>query len=270
MSEDDINHVSDRLSEDIGMMTRVMGEDSFSMAPYRKLPQKYLGLGGGSFAKGDVENGRREFATGALYGRQLIRVYRNRWGDSSLDKGYFHGAPVDSSYAVYGAFLSGDPRVIEALDTDLTALDEQVNLADYGTVPRYLEMDLLFLLYRGDDDAAATRIERLQDEVDRDLEYTMARHRIHEALVDGDASAVEDTLQAFVDSYRDILEHPDAYWRLLISHEAATYHLLARHLDLDISVDSDEIPVAVESYELGEEIELPEPEHVDEDLIPEQ
>jgi len=93
------------------------------------------------------------------------------------------------------------------------------------------------------------------------------RQRIHEALVDRDAIATETTLQDFADSYRDIVEKSGSYWRRLVFHEAAVYHLLARHLGLEMAIESDEIPDGIGSYELGDRIDLPRPEHVDADLI---
>jgi len=266
MSDDTVHTVQKRLEDEIEMSTRMVGKDAFSIVSYKLLPRWYLGLGTCALVQGDVATARSRFSAGALYGRLLLRAYRTRWDE--LDQSRYHAAPVHSGRGVYTAFLSGDPRLITAIDKDLQALNDQVDLAHWDTITRYLEIDLLLLLYRGDDDAAERRVDRLAEEIDQDVAYDTMRQRIHEALVDRDASATETALQEFADSYRDIVEKSGSYWRRLMFHEAATYHLLARHLGLDISVDSDEIPDGIGSYELGDRIDLPRPEHVPEDLIP--
>jgi hypothetical protein len=256
----------DKLHRYDRVLSRTTDRDDFSPAPYRFYPTELLALAGCLLRENKESEARRTFVKSGLYGRQLVRVYQNHW--DKLSHAYRSSIGVHTSWGIYGAFLGGDPRVIDGIREDLIELDEAIDIAEWDAVPRYIEMTVLLSLWSGNDDLARRQTAHLPSEIDHDVAYDTIRQRVHEALVDRDATATETALQEFADSYRDIVDEADVYWMLPMSYEAATYHLLARHLGLEISVESDEIPDGIASYELGDRIDLPRPEHVDADLIP--
>lgn len=240
------------------------GEPVFNQ--YRGLYRKWWYIGNYSLLLNEVERAREEFATAALYMRPLIDSFISEndeieWRDKT-------GADQDFYWGLYLAILSGDSRIVDAAVDSLHSLDDDFE-AVYGISDEwYLKIrPVLSICRRGDDDARVylAELESTDHTVLGDLLIS-----VQESILSGDETATRDSLNALANGHPDYFDESSS-WKVQFSHATVAHMLVARDRGMDITaaaLDSEYVPVAFDEYDIGDTIDLPDPEHVDEDFIP--
>lgn len=235
---------------------------------FRSLFRDWYRMANLSLLLDDIQRARREFATSALYIRALRDELVTRWND--LSKSRRQNAGIYLEWGFYMAVLSGDSRLIDAVTSDLLTLTEDFK-ADYGGVHgssgAYWQACALACLYNGSEATARNYLDHYSRE--DDARQTALVKMVHEALLAKDEQEVREALQQMADEHADIFGESRP-WKAQLSHATAVHLLVARYRGIDISasaLDSEYVPGGVDQYDIGDNIELPTPKYVDEELL---
>lgn len=234
---------------------------------YWSLCRDWIQIANVSALVGDIEEARREFATSGLYIRALNNEFLNRYEDIEQDRRERVG--VHLQWGIYTSILSGDRRLIDALATDIQSLAENFS-EDYSPdfVVSYWIARTAACLYERADEAAMEYLEQYR--ANDDTAYTKLHAAIHQSLCNTDIDATRRAIGSLVDEHHDIFNE-SWDWKKELSHAGAVSILLAREREMDITAaefDSEYVPVEFDEFDIGDNIELPEPEYVDDELIP--
>jgi hypothetical protein len=230
-------------------------------------------IGTCSLQLGDVQQAREWFAKSVLFARAQLIESRNNWeslGPSiqkSLNRSLLRG--------LYAAILTGDTRLIDAVSEDILEFSDQYESTylnekwEYWTACFWQACTVASLVHEEQTTAREFREKYLALYEEQDHPITPD---IHEGLLTSDEdqtrTALADRLAQHDAQSGDMYE-----WEEFVCITTAAHLLLARSRGIDIQAvdfDSDYLPDAIDAYELGDEIDLPRPEFVDEDLIPDQ
>jgi len=236
---------------------------------YRSCHKSWWSMGNCSLLLGETTRAREEFAASALYVRALQSEFVDRYDDLSKSEQRHIG--VGHMWGIYMAVLSGDSRLIDALGNDILNLTDDFateyggEWANNGMYWRACTISSLFL----QEYDAGREYLKLHREADDD-KHTKLLARVHEAMLDGEQQATLDALQALVDSHESVFGE-SLPWIVALSHATAAHLLVARSQGMEISaadLDNQYVPPAFDEYDIGDTIDLPTPEYVDERLIP--
>jgi len=227
-------------------------------------------MGNCSLLLEDNVRAREEFVISGLYIRALQRELVDRWND--LEKSWQFNAGVYLKWGFYVTILSGDSRLVDAVATDIRTMSDDFKAeygGQWGSSGSYWRTCTLAALYQGDDDAASDYLALYPDEDDAPMTHRLVA--VHEAMLAADEAGTRAVLTDLADDHDDMLGDSRP-WKAAFSHTASAHLLVARSRGMDITaaqLDSDAVPLALDEYDIGDNIDLPAPEYVDQDLIPE-
>lgn len=166
------------------------------------------------------------------------------------------------------ALLAGDRRLLEAVTEQVLTLSDDYPTEYAGTGEYYWKACTIASLV--EDDPAAAR-EYLEDYVavlereDRDA-HSKGFVRMQRGLIDSDPEQVLQGIRRMLEQYEASADELPSRMELM-SRPAAAHLLLARARGMDIDVDSEYLPAALNEYGIDGEIDLPRPDYLREELV---
>ncbi|MDS0261850.1 hypothetical protein NDI56_20815 [Haloarcula sp. S1CR25-12] len=270
--KDDAKQLRNRLEDDLdsaywGLKQRINdGKPIYSN--YRSLFQKWWRFGNCSVLLGEVHRAREEYATAGLYARSMRQEAVDCWDD--LSKSHRMGFGFNLKWCLYITTLAGDSRLLDALTDDLLEMADRFE-ADYGVGSgsnrNYWKLSTLAHLCQGNDSKAKMYLDKYV--CDNDKQETELLSNLHESLLENDEAATRESLQQLADAHNDRLSNAHT-WKAVFSHATAAHLLVARHREIEISaaeLKGGFVPEAFDKYDIGTDIDLPEPKYVDESLL---
>lgn len=223
-------------------------------------------IGGCKLRFGENDEGRRWYAEAALRSRAFLADFVGRFDE--LESGVDGSGGSQARNGLFAAILAGDGRLVDALIDDVNTLvnqapnRERLDLAgnDYDDRARTIAA-----LVEGDLDRAARYQETYGQNLNTD--YDEALHSTHRGLITDDSEQVRHGIETIVRIHEDSVDGMRP-WNQPISTSGTVHILTARHRGIDCWVDSDYVPTALQGYELDDRIDLPHPDYIDPELIP--
>lgn len=242
-------------------------EGSPLVSDFRALHQYAWNVGNCSLLLGDVRAAREAYAECGLYLLELLREIRRRWTDLKKSRRFSAGTYI--RWGFYTTILSAHKGLIETAATNIREIS--ADFAQEYTAKSsvaYLQTCVLASYLQNDIDEAKDYLYQYigQDET----LMTELLTELHETMIDDDEAATTVALQEVATKHDDIFKNARS-WKADFSHTAAAHLLAARYRGMNIRVSdftSDAVPLAFDDYDVGDDIDLPSPEYVDNELIP--
>lgn len=215
---------------------------------------------------GNVEAAREWFARAALADRSYLHLVVTRWEE--LSSGAQTRGGTRALSAMINALLAGDHRLIEAITEQVLTLSDDYPNEYAGTGEYYWKACTVASIVEDDLTAAIEYLDAyiaVLDEGEFDT-HSEGLVRAHRGLVDADRDRVRQGLQQMLDHHDSALEELPSRMELM-SHIVGSHLLLARDRGMDIHVDSEYLPDALEEYGIDGEIDLPRPDYLREELV---
>lgn len=214
---------------------------------------------------GEVTEARGWFAEGALYGRGFVSEFIGKFDD--LGSGYDASGGLEARNGLYAAILTGDDRLVDVLVADVhTLINDAPDHAHIDQDELYWKARTTAALVEGDRETADESRREYAEYVSTD--YDEALYQTHGGFIADDADQIQQGLASIVRIHEENLDSIKT-WNQPVSLSGCAHLMLARHREMDIWVDSEFVPEGLREYDMDGRIDLPHPEYVDPDLIPE-
>jgi hypothetical protein len=185
-----------------------------------------------------------------------------RWDD--LEKSTQARGGIRAQIGLHSAVLAGDERLIDALAEQVLTLTNDYE-TDYRASPQYYyEACATGSLLLGNDQTAMEYREASLEAVDVDSRSD-GLTQAQEGIADHDQMRVTTGIQQIIDYHESVYEEMRP-WNQLVSRPGASHLLIARDRDLDVRIDSEYLPPGLGEYGIDEQIDLPVPEYLDDEL----
>jgi hypothetical protein len=226
-------------------------------------------IGNCSLGLGEVGRARKEFATAGLYTRAVVHELVDRWPDVDKESRLIAGSTL--KWGLYLSVLSGGAPLVDAVADDVRSVKGDVDASggdDWVSNVSYLKACALAALYERDDDAGRNFLSAYAGEDEASMTPLLVG--VQRAMLGEDEQPVREALRQLA------REHPRVFedgrrWRRAFSHAAGAHLLVARVRSLTVTAEqlgSEHVPVALDEYDIADDLELPSPAYVEEDLIP--
>jgi hypothetical protein len=229
----------------------------------RALSHKAVEVASCELRLGNTSAAREWFARAAYANIAFLDLFVERWDDLTKSKQSDGGNRAQ--VGIYSAVLAGDSRLIGELTEQVLNLTDDYPSNYGGTGEYYWKACTVASLLRDDNAAAEDFRQAYFGVLDDTRPHAIALSETQRGLIRSERKAVETGIQRLVDHHDSVYEEMRP-WNQLVNKAGAAHLLIARNRGMDINVDSEYFPPALDEYGIDEQIDLPVPEYLDDDL----
>jgi hypothetical protein len=241
--------------------------DVIPTTAFRSLGLDCLEIASCELQLGNVDTARQWFARAAFAERSYVDVFSRHFDE--LRTSNQNNGSTRALLAIEDALLSGDSRLIEITANEVLNLSDDY-ATEYGRSREiYYEACMLASLSKNNNTAVRKYKTAYEDVVEEPKPHSIALMDTYDGFLADDASAVQTALQEMVDYHAESTDDLSR-WLELMSPAVGALFLIARDRGMDITVDSWYLPGGLTTYGLTDQIDLPRPDYLREELLGEE